>query len=331
MRQLKRRMSNSATACGMTYLASSVGRDEGFTILTYHRIVEQPDPFYGYATPLAAFERHLQMLRRFCAVLSLDEIFDRMASGTSLPPRCVALTFDDGYRDLATLSGTLLARHRMPATLYATVDAMERGWLWPDLLRHALRTTTAGYVDLETLVDGGPRRFALSTSAERLAAVASLDARLKRIPDGAKWRVLEELAWKLLGRTVRDVVIPGLMLSWDDLRALTREGLTIGAHTLTHPILTCLGEPEAAQEIVGSKQRLEERLGRPVRHFAYPNGQPEDVSTAVRQLAKSAGFRSAVTTAPGYNRRGEDPWMLKRIDGNQESLRELTRSMAGAS
>ncbi len=329
-RRLKQCLQNSPTACGITYAAATTGRDEGFTVLTYHGILDRPDPFYGYATPLADFERQVRLLRRFCAVLSLDEILDRLEQGRSLPRRCVTLTFDDGYRDFVTLAGPLLKRHGLPATVFAAVAALERGWLWPDLVRHVLRTTAAGDVELETLTDGGPRVFTLDTLSERLSAVASLDARLKRLEDRAKWTVLEELVWKLLGMAVRDVSIPGLMLTWDELRRIARDGMAVGAHTVTHPILTRMSEQEAAREIVESRQRLETALDVPVRHFAYPNGRPDDVSPAVRRLVKWAGFRSAYTTIEGYNRPVDDRWSLRRLDANQESLRELIRTMADA-
>ena len=330
-RRLKRRLRNSPTACGVTYIASTAGRGTGFTVLTYHLILERPDPFYAYGTPLESFERQLRLLRRFCAVLSLDEIVTRIERGRSLPARCAALTFDDGYSDLAALTGPLLRRHGLPATAFIAVDALERGWLWPDLVRHALRTTTASYVELETLSDGGPRTFALDSLAHRLTAVARLDARLKRLADQVKWTVLEELAWKLLSTTTRELSMPGLMLTWGALQRLARDGISVGAHTLTHPILTRLSAQEAAHEITASRERLEAALGRPVRHFAYPNGQPEDLSPEVRRLVKWAGYHSACTMIEGFNRPGDDQWSLRRLNANHESLRELIQTMTEAS
>ena len=327
---LRRVLRNNPTACGVTYIASTAGRDQGFTALTYHLVLEEPNPFYSYATPLDAFERQARLLRRFCAVLSLDEIVDRMERGLSLPARCIALTFDDGYRDLDALTGPLLRRHGLPATAFITVDALERGWLWPDLVRHTLRTAAAGYVELETLADGGPRTFPLERLSERLDAVARLDVRLKRLTNEAKWTVLEELAWKLLGTTTRNVSMPDLMLSWQDAKRLPSYGLAVGAHTITHPILTRLSEQEAAREITGCREQLEAGLGVPVRHFAYPNGRPEDVSPAVRRLVKWAGYRSAFTTMEGFNRPVNDRWSLRRLSANHDSLRELIRSMADA-
>ncbi len=285
----------------------------------YHQILDRPDPYSPYATDLSMFQAQLASLSRFGSVLSLDEIMDRIECGRRLPPRCIALTFDDGYRDMYTLAGPLLKRHNLPAILYVAVDAIERGFLWPDLLRHAIRTTREPRVELATLQDGETRTFELATLAGRVQAVSQLNKRLKGIQDSEMWCVLDELAWKLLGRSAHTVTIPGLMLSWDELRSLTRDGIEIGAHTMTHPILTRVSEQEAEHEITTSRWRLEEVLGVPVRHFAYPFGQPTDFSRGLRRLVQTAGFRSACTTIFGCNRPTDDWFTLKRIDGSQYS------------
>jgi peptidoglycan/xylan/chitin deacetylase (PgdA/CDA1 family) len=104
---------------------------------------------------------------------------------------------------------------------------------------------------------------------------------------------------------------PRPLLSASQLRALADAGLTIGSHSCTH---VCLPEvsPDVAQtEIAVSKFELESILGREVRHFAYPYGSFND---AVREMVVHAGYRSACSTLSGFNRPGEDPFRLRRID-----------------
>jgi peptidoglycan/xylan/chitin deacetylase (PgdA/CDA1 family) len=119
------------------------------------------------------------------------------------------------------------------------------------------------------------------------------------------------------------------MLSWEDLRGLMRRGLGVGCHTMTHPILTRISESECEYEIQGSLDVLEAKLNSRVCHFAYPNGTAEDYSPAVRNLVRSAGFRSACTTENGTNRLSQNLWELNRIDGNCGSVWELAQSMTG--
>jgi peptidoglycan/xylan/chitin deacetylase (PgdA/CDA1 family) len=103
------------------------------------------------------------------------------------------------------------------------------------------------------------------------------------------------------------------MLSWEDIRQMARNGITFGAHTVTHPALSRIDRTRLQDEIVGSKKTVEARLQLPVRHFAYPFGQPEDYSAESKQLVQETGFESAVTTIWGFNSPDQDRFELKRF------------------
>jgi peptidoglycan/xylan/chitin deacetylase (PgdA/CDA1 family) len=92
---------------------------------------------------------------------------------------------------------------------------------------------------------------------------------------------------------------------------LVDDGLTIGSHTCTHVRLTEIDADTARNEIAASKAELESMLGREVRHFAYPYGLFDD---AVRAMVSQAGYASACSTRSGFNRPGEDPFLMRRID-----------------
>jgi peptidoglycan/xylan/chitin deacetylase (PgdA/CDA1 family) len=294
----------------------------------YHGILDRPDPYAIAGISLSMFTAQVVMLSRFGSVLALDDILDRVSRGEPLPRRCVALTFDDGYGSVHSLGAPLLRRYHLPATCYVSVQGIERGVLWPDLLRWLLRVTSTTRVELDTLPGDAPRVFQWRTIAERVAVIRALETRLKSTPDRAKWRVLDELGWKLLGGAFERAAAPRVMLSWDELGALAHDGFAIGGHTTTHPILTRVSEAEARSEIVGCRERLERALGVPVKHFAYPNGGPGDFSPAIRRLVETAGYQTACTAIPGYNEPTGDRFALKRIDGNQGSLVRLVRLMA---
>lgn len=100
------------------------------------------------------------------------------------------------------------------------------------------------------------------------------------------------------------------MMSWFQIRSLQRQGITIGSHTLTHPYLTSVNRGTARKEIVESKRILEEKLGRPVRFFAYPYG---DVNPSIEKMVKKAGYQAAVSVHEGVNERAQDPYNLYRI------------------
>ena len=94
------------------------------------------------------------------------------------------------------------------------------------------------------------------------------------------------------------------LMGWDELRALDAAGVSIGGHTMTHAVLPNV--PLArARRIAGCRDAIAERLGRPPRHFAYPNGYH---TPAVRALVGECGFETAVTTEDRENVRGGIRW-----------------------
>jgi peptidoglycan/xylan/chitin deacetylase (PgdA/CDA1 family) len=98
------------------------------------------------------------------------------------------------------------------------------------------------------------------------------------------------------------------------IKRLHNEGMEIGGHTVTHPILALLDEEEARAEILGGKRQLEDITGAPVSLFAYPNGKPDqDYSLRDVELVKKAGFAAAVSTMSGVANRSSDLFQLPRF------------------
>lgn len=87
-------------------------------------------------------------------------------------------------------------------------------------------------------------------------------------------------------------------------------GHEIGSHSATHPNLRHVGEREIREEIFGSKKKLEDKFGIPVRHFCYPFGSWNPV---VRDLVQEAGYLTACTVKFGVNPPGTSPLSLRRI------------------
>lgn len=99
------------------------------------------------------------------------------------------------------------------------------------------------------------------------------------------------------------------MLTAAECRALADAGILIGSHTVTHPRLADAAPAGVRDEVRTSKAQLEDLLGRPVEHFAYPFGS---FSRTARDAVEAAGYRSACATLPGTNGRRADPFVLRR-------------------
>lgn len=146
------------------------------------------------------------------------------------------------------------------------------------------------------------------------------------------FRAIQFLVSGLLGRTSEWQAAEGEVLEplMDavQVREWLAAGHEIGAHTVTHPRLTCLPHPRAREEIAASKKQLEDTFGLPVRHFCYPYG---DWNAAIRDLVAEAGYDSACTVEPGVNTSATPPFERRRITARYRSRnwRNLLAWIAG--
>jgi peptidoglycan/xylan/chitin deacetylase (PgdA/CDA1 family) len=95
---------------------------------------------------------------------------------------------------------------------------------------------------------------------------------------------------------------------------MAKHGVEFGAHTRSHPILSRLSNrAEIADEVGGSKRRIEEELDGEVLHFCYPNGMADDFTAETVEVLRDAGFVTAVTAENGLNDARADRFRLRRI------------------
>lgn len=274
-------------------------------ILVYHRVNDESDPIFP-AIPTAVFARQMEYVAENYNVCSLDEMTARLRSN-ELPPNLLAITFDDGYRDNFTHAFPVLRRLGLPATIFLATDAIGTGRvLWQDRVFAALRETRAtalkNFPGSEAVPLGGP--------ADRKAALSRILKFLWSLEDGERSLWVEKLVQQL-GAQER-IKGDGLMLGWEDVRAMSQHRITFGSHTVTHPVLSRISLQQAKQEIRASKTIIESNLKMPVKHFAYPVGRRADFTEAVKKEVREAGFESAVTTICGANDSQQDLFELRR-------------------
>lgn len=227
-------------------------------------------------------------------LVALDDVPGRLAERSPRP--FAALTFDDGYRDNVEHAWPVLRRHDAPWTMFVTADyAAGRGRLWWLELEEAIARLDHVTLDL----DGERREWPSATPADKAQAFEAIYWRLRAGPEE---RLLAAIAGLAATAGVDgQALVAKLCLRWDEIAALAREpGVMIGAHTMSHPMLKKHDEAIARKEIAFSKTLVEERIGRPVRHFAYPVGDPTSAGPRDFSLAAQAGFDTAVTTRRGH-------------------------------
>ncbi|MFN3860965.1 MAG: polysaccharide deacetylase family protein [Roseateles sp.] len=313
-------------------LLSPAGARARLNVLIFHRVLPQPDPLFPHEVHAARFDELLGWIKSWFNVLPLDQAIQRLADG-SLPARAAALSFDDGYADNHDVALPLLQRHGLPCSFFVATGFLDGGRMWNDTLIEALRRCSLEVLDLRGLVDGRGQdlgRHALGDTAARRALLGPLIERVKYLAPEPRLACVNAIAQRAEVQPPDD-----LMMSSEQVRALRRAGMQIGAHTVNHPILATLDEQQAADEIGRSRDTLQGLLGEKVGLFAYPNGKPgTDYLPEVHPaIVRELGFDAAVSTRWAAARRGDDVFQIPRFtpwdQGRHKFGLRLARNMLG--
>jgi peptidoglycan/xylan/chitin deacetylase (PgdA/CDA1 family) len=255
----------------------------GVAVLCYHgicadRTVEARMSFGDLHTRLEDLAAHCRFIRETCNPITLEQWRQARAGGELLPARPVLFTFDEGYRPVFTHALPILRQFGIPAVLFVWSDPVEQRRLtWYDAVARRL-----GEPEVE---------------------------RLKAAPY-EEWRRISEQ-----NAESADDSDPCAPLTVSEIRALARTtDIEIGGHTAGHPILAQADLEMQREEIVRNKSRLEAWTGRPVRAFAYPNGEPgTDYTHQTVKLVGESGFDFGFTTRYGFATSAEPPLELSRF------------------
>ncbi len=271
-------------------------------VVGYHAVVEDVRAHVGRAIApnlisLDMLERQLQWIGRRYRFMSLDDLGAQMERGEPFERPSAAVTFDDGYVGVYRHALPLLKRMGIPAGVFIVTELTGRS---------ELQLYDKIYLLLEKvlpLLGHSKMRFRqlLQTKNVSLGDHRGGDRRLDAFRT-MRW-LLNTQTQKRLRRVIealetvsgiRDTDYPDLqMMDWEMVRAMDASGITIGSHTQTHALLTQESVERAANQTVGSMYTLRDRLKRPIKHFAYPDGR---FNAAVVAAVAAAGYRHGYGT-----------------------------------
>jgi peptidoglycan/xylan/chitin deacetylase (PgdA/CDA1 family) len=249
--------------------------------------------------------QQLRRLKQLASVVPLEDALEALAAGRPLPPRAVAITFDDGYRDNLDLAAPLLQDLGLPATFFLVPGLLSqdvRPW-WEIIARgFALaRPAVVNWNGRALPTQGRHGRRAFLWLAERLK-VLDLTTREERVDE-----LLHLLQPEGNGSNDR------LFLDWDGARELARRGFSIGSHSTRHSILSREDPQEQLEDLVGARRQLEAELGVRVPLLAYPNGTRSDYDANTIRAAAQAGHTYALGAHAGINRPSTPAYAHSRL------------------
>lgn len=285
----------------------------------------------------------MEILRRHAEPVSLQQLVNALKNST-LPKRAVVVTFDDGYADNLYNAKPTLERYDVPATVFVAAGYVDREIeFWWDELERLLLQPGELPSTLSLDINGNRQEWQLGAAAfysqstynsQRYWNILSNDdptARhqmyrlmhqwLRPLTVAVRLKVLDQL------RVLAGVPATGrpayrALKSSEVVELAAGELLEVGAHTMTHPVLSALPLAEQRAEVRQSKDRLEEILGLPVKSFSYPYGTPNDYTRETVGIMRESGFESACANFTGTVRNKNDIFELPRLlvrdwDGDQ--------------
>lgn len=281
---------------------------ERLLVLAWHNV--RPTWAFPESSSSAAqrgFLRQLRLLQRHARVVPLRSALDHLSAGRPLPERAVALTFDDGYADNATVAAPLLQSLHMPATFFLVPGFLSgSGSAWWEDLCWAFAQARAPQLFWKE------RRFELTTQGGLRSALDTITDDLKGMDHHQRLHAVSDVLDRLSPEGPRPSVESQFM-GWDEAKRLLDAGHEIGSHTLTHPILAREHPDVQWEELAGSRHRLESALACPVDVLSIPNGREVDYDDTTLRLAEQAGYRYAVTTRSGFATREGAPYEVRRV------------------
>ena len=260
----------------------------------------------GSLVTAESFVQQIQLLKNRYNVISPEEFLSWVESKQELPPRAVLLTCDDDLRNTLTEMVPVLQEHGLSCLFFVTGASLDEvsSMLWYEQLYLMFLATKKRLVNLDE-IRPGTRDRAL-TQHEKRALWWNLVKHLSKYEANARQNMIEEVRrqlalpddWgvHLLSDPLRRRF---LMLNVTELRALVAAGMAVGAHTLTHPVLSQISPEAAWNEISGSRCKLEQVIGKPVWALAYPFGDLACVTGREQEMAERAGFSCAFLNIGG--------------------------------
>jgi peptidoglycan/xylan/chitin deacetylase (PgdA/CDA1 family) len=331
------RLAEGLARTGAIRILESVPRKSQLMVINYHRIGNSTmtglDPGV-FSTDSDGLDEQIRALRRRFTFVSPSEALDVIEMKVVPKEPLALLTFDDGYRDNLTQAFPVLASHGLKAIFFVVTSYLESPQVpWWDRLASLIRVMTLKYDSTNIALRDGrilevtPHNLknSIKQVLENFNACSQSDQEefesyLRRLAGINSTLPHSADHFENIGDSTSEM---DLMMSWEDIKTLHRAGMSIGAHSHTHRILSGLDKASQRQEIRSSKRILESFLTSQVDFLAFPDGKRESFNSETMREAQEAGFRAAFSFYGGTNLAGS----IRPFDIRRSSIPRTTSSV----
>lgn len=292
-------------------------------ILMYHRFSSAQE---SRKIDSKLFELQVRLLKKHFHIVSMSDVGRMLTAGQDIPNNTAVITIDDGYSDFFQYAYPILKRYSLPATLYVTTGFVDREvWLWPDRIEYILNSTKRRQFAID--LDEHTENYDLDAPAGMRSVWADIAQYCLKIPNSRKLKYLQYLANELQVVVPSEPIQAYAALTWDQIQEMSRNGIEMGGHTVTHPRLVHVDDDLLGNEIEGCKERIERMIDKTVCSFAYPNGEKPDYNDKIKQLVSKAGYTSA--TVSYLNHITADRYEIGRysVSGNMRDFKHILWGM----
>ncbi|MBU0599286.1 polysaccharide deacetylase family protein [bacterium] len=283
-------------------------------ILMYHRILNLSfnfsfDEALISATP-QSFETQMSYLKNKYEVINFNDLHSIVLHKEKIQRPKVIITFDDGYLDNYLYAYPILKRYRLPALIFLTTDYIEgkRKLFWWDEVAYLIKQTKETYIEIDKIGS-----YFLDSPALKKATITKIQSIFKKITEEEKNKAMDRLRNTC---QVETNCLEKMFLSWEQVKEMSKDNISFGAHTCSHVIASKVSLAKAKEEIVCSKKIIEEQINQEVKVFAYPNGKEDDYNQEIIKILQENKFHYAVLTIDGSNSIesiAKNPYILRRV------------------
>jgi peptidoglycan/xylan/chitin deacetylase (PgdA/CDA1 family) len=292
-----------AEQTGSLKLLQRVGNHVGHRIyiLAYHRVDEPGNrpwlnPDLISATP-SQFAEQMKLVATHYHPVSAEDVLEALAHDRPLPEDAVLVTVDDGYRDFKDHVVPITREYGIKPVLFVPTFYAGEGRFWWDKLFYAVKHITQPFITTPL------GRLSLATQAERTLTLQQLTQYVKQTTSEMAMAVVEGLY---------DLSSPNGhhrepdTLTWDELRDLSAQGVTVAAHTHTHPVLSKVSLETVRAEMRTSQNTIQREIGSSLPLFAFPDGKSSVFTSELIDVLWQDGFQMVFTMIEGCARLNRD-------------------------